>query len=522
MTRTLLALGALVAVLALPFVARSFHPAEAVRGPAARERVVVVTPHNEAVRFELGRAFRAHMARQGRNVEIDWRSPGGTAEISRYLVSEYTASFQRLWTGPLGRRWSAKIAAGFMGPPPPPDATDEVAEARRAFLASDVGAGVDVFFGGGTVEYIRQAAAGRLVDAGLVARHPELFGPGGIPETLGGQLTWDRAGRWFGTCFSSFGICFNRDLLGRLGVPLPASWEALAEPRLLGQVALADPSKSGSVAKAFETIFQSEMQRAGVTEGWARAIRLIRRMGGNARYFTDAGAKIPVDVSNGDAAVGLCIDFFGRFQAEAVAAASGERPGRAGFVSPRGETLLEADPIGLLRGAPHRALAIELIEFVLSEEGQKIWGFRAGTPGGPERYALRRLPILPALYRPEFAALRADPDENPYAAEMAFPYREAWTGPLFGAMSFVVRAMCVDTEVELTEAYGALAAAGFPPRATATFDDVALVDYATVSGPIRAALKAPDPLDEAAWANRLVRHFRDLYRRTTALARAGQ
>ena len=42
--------------------------------------------------------------------------------------------------------------------------------------------------------------------------------------------------------------------------------------------------------------------------------------------------------------------------------------------------------------------------------------------------------------------------------------------------------MCVDPEPELQEAYGALIAARFPPEATALFDDVSAVDYATVAG----------------------------------------
>src|SRR6185295_15781833 len=180
------------------------------------------------------------------------------------------------------------------------------------------------------------------------------------------------------------------------------------------------------------------------------------------------------------------------------------------------------DPIALLRGAPHRELAIAFIDFVLSDDGQKLWSFRRGVPGGPERYALRRLPIVPRLYDPAFAASRADPEENPYEEARDFVYHRAWTGPLYGALAFVVRLMCVDPERELQEAYDALARAGFPPQATALFDDVSAVDYATVAGPLRAALQSVDPMDEARWSIKLVAGFRDQYRRVTALARAGR
>jgi ABC-type Fe3+ transport system substrate-binding protein len=406
-------------------------------------------------------------------------------------------------------------------------------------LASDVGSGVDLLFGGGSSEFAKHAKAGRLVDAGLVGRRPDLFGPGGIPQVRAGETYWDKEGRWFGTALSSFGVCYNRDVLDRLGVAEPpSSWGALADPVFHGQLALADPTKSASVGTAFETIIQNEMnealeraraagerdpaalERTATREGWAAAMRLIRRIGANASYFTDSGVKIPLDVSMGEAAAGMCIDFFGRFQGEYAATVG--RPGRVGFAPARGQTTLNADPIALLRGAPHRELAVRFIEFVLSEEGQKIWSFRRGAPGGPDRYTLHRLPILPALYDHAFDPYRADPEENAYEETRGFTYHVAWTGPLFSAIALVVRAMCVDPDRELAEAYRALEAAGFPPRAKALFDDISLVDYDTVNGPLRAALQSADPLDEARWSVRLVEHHRALYRQVAALAREGQ
>jgi len=533
---TRLAGAALLLVLLVPFAARSRKPGTP--ATAARETLIVITPQNEAIRYEFARAFRAHMARQGRDVEVDWRSPGGAAEIARTLASEYAAGFERHWRQDLGRRWTGEIAVGFSRPLPD-DAVGAVADARRAFLASDVGAGVDVLFGGGSPEFIKHATAGRLVDAGVITRHPELFGPGGIPADFGGETYWDRDGRWIGACLSSFGICYNRDALARLGVnEPPASWSALAEPAYRGQLALGDPTKSGSIGKALEMLVQKQMADArrrgearGVSDaaalddiakrdGWIAAMRLLRRLGANARYFTDQAPKIPLDVAAGDAAAGMCIDYYGRFQAEAAAAAG--RPGRVGFVTARGETSINADPIGLLRGAPHRELAIAFIEFVLSDDGQKLWSFRRGAAGGPERYTLRRLPIVPHLYDHAFDAFRADPDERPYEQARDFVYHPAWTGPLFTALSFVMRVMCVDPEQELQEAYDALVRAGHPPEAAALFDDVSAVDYATVAGPLRAALQSTDPLDEAGWSIRLVAGFREQYRRVTALARAGR
>ena len=153
--------------------------------------VVVVTPHNETVRSEFGQAFRRHMWNTARRrVYVDWRSPGGTSEISRYLASEFTAAFRTHWTARLGRRWNDEIAFAFSNPAGDRETADpEQRLARQDFLTSQVGIGIDVMFGGGSVELGIQADAGRLVDAGILRAHPERFGPRGIPEERGSIST---------------------------------------------------------------------------------------------------------------------------------------------------------------------------------------------------------------------------------------------------------------------------------------------------------------------------------------------
>jgi ABC-type Fe3+ transport system substrate-binding protein len=519
----------LAAILGLPFALR---PREKVLEKEG-EALVVITPHNESIRYEFGRAFRAHMREKGRSVHVDWRTPGGTNEIARFVAAEYAAAFEIYWKNHLHRPFTPAVASAFSNPAvratdPGPDA-----DARRTFLESNVGIGIDLMFGGGGQTFVRHAASGWFVDSGFLQAHAELVSERVLPETIGSTRFWDREGRWVGTCLSSFGICFNKGVLERLGVRgVPGSWRDLTDPAFAGQLALADPTKSGSAATAYEMVVQEQMNRRAAEladegagdvetraprEGWDRAMRLIRRIGGNARYFTDAAPKIAIDVASGDAAAGMCIDFYGRFQSEAAHGG----PSRIGFSMPQGGTSIDADAVALMRGAPHRELALEFIEFALSREGQKLWNFKVGAPGGPERYALRRLPVLPELYAPEYASMRSDPGEHPFEQARAFVYHGAWTGPLLRALSFVVRVMCVDTERDLAEAYRALATNGFPPRATAAFDDIDLVGYAAATGTIRTALSSGNPLDEVTLANRLVTALRAQYRAVAELARSG-
>jgi len=529
--RIFFVLAAMAVVIAIPFALK---PKENLLA-RADDSLVIVSPHNEAIRHEFSLAFADHYKRKtGRSVRLDWRLPGGTSEIARYLKGEYYAAFEREWTLG-GRAWTPEVAAAFENPKVKPSdapSMDTPAQAaRRAFLASDHGIGIDVFFGGGAYDFEQQASAGRLVASDVISRHPEWFTDDSIPQKVSGEPFYDPEGRWIGACLSSFGICYNSDSLRRLGVKeLPASWSDLTNPLLFKQVALADPTKSGSAAKAFEMVIQQQMQElvreAGVEApeilavGWKRGLEIIQAASANARYFTDAAGKVPLDVSLGDAAAGMCIDFYGRFQSEAVKV--GETPSRLQYFTPAGGSSVGVDPIGLLRGAPNRAVAEEFIAFVLSPEGQKLWNFKVGTPGGPKKYALRRLPVLKELYAPEFTPFRSDPGVMPYEEAKLFTYHPAWTSPLFKTMSFIIRVMCLDSHDEQASAWKALAAAGFPREALKVFSDVTTVDYETAQEKIRPVLSSANRIEEVRLAKELGDKFRAQYREAERLAKEGK
>lgn len=527
----------LVAIVALPFVLRPKRVAVA----QADDTLVIITPHNEAIRFEFGRGFaRWYQDKTGRSVAIDWRMVGGTSDIARFLEGEYTAAFENFWVRTLGQPWSAAVQSGFQSARMPADATDLVKEARAAFLASNVGCGIDLFFGGGTYDLDRQAQAGRLVDSGLMQAHPDWFSDAILPRRFGGEDYWHPQGLWIGTVLSSYGILYNRDSYQRLGITsAPKQWSDLADPRLVGEVGLADPTKSGSVAKAFENIIQqrmqqrlhalerdepaltaAEMETKAVREGWLEGLRLLQLIGANARYFTDTSQKPPIDVAAGNCAAGLCIDFYGRQQHEAVRR-RGESE-RVAYVSPAGGSVSSVDPMGLLRGAPNRAVAVAFMEFVLSMEGQKLWNFQPGTPGGPQRFALRRLPVRRDYYaHDEWKTWRSDPDDSPFDQRDPLIYREAWTGRYFREMAFIVRIMCQDTHAELKDAWRAIIAAPEPAKSKAlvVLHDLSRVDYGRATTDIRARLGARDKVEEVRLARELADNFRLNYTRAAAIAR---
>ena len=522
---------ALAVVLALPFLLK---PKENFLAEAD-DTLVVISPHNEAVRFEFTHAFSRHYReRTRRSIRIDWRLPGGTSEIARYLAGEYLGAFERVWKG-AGHAWTREVAAAFDDPkvvPAQSSAADSPAQAaRRFFLESETGIGIDVFFGGGTYDFERQASAGRLVSCDVLRDQSDWFVEETIPWKVSGEVFYDKESRWIGACLSSFGICYNTDTLERLGVDsLPASWSDLGNPRFFRQVALADPTKSGSAAKAFEMVIQQQMQElvasTGRTDkevlamGWERGLQIIQRASANARYFTDAASKVPMDVSLGDAAIGMCIDFYGRFQSEAVRVGDGKS--RLQYFTPVGGSSVGVDPIGLLRWARNKEAAEMFIAFVLSPEGQKLWNFKVGAPGGPVKYALRMLPVRKELYAPAFAQFRSDPDAQPYEEAKNFHYHPEWTAPVFRAMAFIVRVMSLDLHHEQAEAWQALVKAGFPREAYQTFSDMEAVNYFTTSGRMREVLSSRDRINEVRLAKELSDHFRRQYRETVRLAQEGK
>jgi len=541
----------LLLVLALPFLLRG-----AIREPVPRdgERLVIMTPHNETIRWEFGDAFSRHMKEvHGKSVYIDWRNPGGTSEIAKVINSEFHAAFQYHWREEENDNWS-EVEGAFnnrrMVMPVDGEQENEGQRARREFLASDVGIGMDLFFGGGSYDFYVQAGHGHIVAhdltqtygiSPLMQEHPEWFSDEVIPAEVGGEPYRDSDNRWVGSCLSSFGMCFNVDSLERLGLKEhPKQWVDLGNSKLMGELALADPTKSGSATKAFEMLIQQQMaqayeaevfkasqaeqsrsdediEAAAVRQGWRAGMRLIQRISANARYFTDSSSKIPLDVAQGNAAAGMCIDFYGRTFVELTADENGDS--RVEYLTPVGGSSTGVDPIAMFRGAPRPDLAHAFIKYVLSKEGQRLWNYRAGEPGGPAEISLRRLPIRRDCYTPEELSHFADPDVLPYETSDSFLYRPQWTGRAFNSIRFIIRTMCVDTHEELKHAWEALAEAGMPERALEVFEDLEVINYDVATQGIAETLSGDSKLQEVRLARDLTDHFRGQYRRAARLAK---
>lgn len=467
----------LLVLLAIPFFLRPKQEAGAKSsGPA--DKLVIISAHNESIRHEYEQAFRKfYREKTGREIELDFRSPGGSSDIVKYIADRFEAEFRREFeSDPANGEWNDEIAGRFAEPgvENDPDAPAEVKKARRLFLNSNVGIGIDLMAGGGTFDMQRHAKRGFAVDGGAQKRHPEYFKPEIIPQSFGGDELYDKQGRYYGVVLSTFGICYNKDRVAELKDPAPPKrWADLGEPRFFNTISLADPSKSGSANKCFEVLIQQCMADSGSPEkGWEEGLNTIKRIFGNARNLTDSAGKIPRDVAAGNAAAGMAIDTYGFTEKEWNELQFDGKP-HFFYVAPEGGTAVSADPVQMLRGAPHREAAELFIDFLLSPEGQKLHAFKVGAPGGPEKHALRRPPIRRDLYKPEYRKYRSDPDYNPYESGASFVYRPELTGPYYSLLRILIRCIALDPQPELQRAWKAIIDAGGPekvPQAMAAFN----------------------------------------------------
>ena len=262
-------------------------------------------------------------------------------------------------------------------------------------------------------------------------------------------------------------------LQASLGLPVVTRWEALADPQLLGWVGAGDPRNSGTMNVMFETMLQAY--------GWERGWQLLTELGGNVRQFDRVAAVTAKDVTLGETAYALAVDFYAFTQ---VATA-----GRTNlsFVLPQDFTCLNPDGLAILQGAPHPTTAQRFVDFVLSEAGQKLWFLPRGHPEGPEKYSIERMTVRPDFYR-RYRGV-SNIEYSPFELKQKSGYNARLARDRREVVAALVGALLADTHSELQAAWGAVVKRGMIP------DD-------------RAALGRP-PLSEAEALNLVSQGWQD-------------
>lgn len=320
------------------------------------------------------------------------------------------------------------------------------------YLQSDAGKSVDVYW----------SASGRnfaeLAELGAFAAQPDLAAA--LPATLAGFELSDPKARYVASEVALYGFAVNPEYLARHGLPEPANWRDLADPRYRGHLLFPLPSRVGFAPLMIEGL----LQRLGWNEGWA----LINEIASNAALWSSGGAFITEEVANANKGVAVTIDFF------AASAIANGAPMR--FVYP---DMLAVSPghVGILRNAPNAHGARRFVAFLLSEAGQRALLH-------PD---VRKLPVHPDVFKGVDA-----PPFDPYAAPLPAGWRYDTRR---GAMRLVVDNAVFDA---LITAQGAAHAQVWQALRTARAAALARGDAAALSlvREVETAALRP-PIDEA-------------------------
>lgn len=413
------------------------------RGTGAALELVILTPHNQDIRRAFAAAFSDwHLEHHSQPVRVTYLTPGGTNDIVRLLYDTYDAM---------------RDAQGQL---PPRD---------------QVNISYDMMWGGGDYAFEVELKPRGILQPITLDRailldafpEPDI---GGVP--LYEPVKDGVSPQWVGVCLSSFGIIYNPTFLRIIGMDPPTTWEHLADERLAGLVALADPTRSGSAAVTYmmpvqramvdaenallrdnpelanlpkaELVKRPEYQQA-ISAGWKRGMATMLRVAANARYFTDSASQVPNDVGRAEAAAGVAIDFYARVYEQMIGS------DRIRYVAPQAATAINPDPIAVLYGVrgQREVLANRFIEFLLTPEAQHLWNIE----GQHTRYldrSLRRLPIRRDVYADR--SKWAD-DVNPFEESAGFNLRQDWQRLLFSDMRPIWAAAWIDTRAALKNAY---------------------------------------------------------------------
>jgi ABC-type Fe3+ transport system substrate-binding protein len=180
-----------------------------------------------------------------------------------------------------------------------------------------------------------------------------------IPATIGkpvGLPLKDPKKFWVGTTLEPYGLIYQPTLLKRLGVTIK-DWDDLLNPKLKGQIAQCTPDRSSSSHASYEVMLQ--------TYGWEKGWEWLKKLAANTGIFAARSRDVPNVVAKGEFAVGYAVPSYMAF-AEVLAGYD------VMYVYPK-NAYVTPEPMAVLKGAPHPKAAHAFIEFLLTEEGQKLF-----------------------------------------------------------------------------------------------------------------------------------------------------
>lgn len=218
----------------------------------------------------------------------------------------------------------------------------------------------DVWYGGGGILPFMAMA-----DEGLL----ESYKPKGfedLPVERGNLILRDPEFRWTGMCVIALGFAYNPQVLPP--EQAPKTWSDLIDPRYRKKIEMWDPGVSGTAMLFLDSaLMRAINQGQGEEAGWD----YLKGFWLNLKTYT-VGGKPAFNVARGATPIGIhfehqVLEFMAEQAGGDVAGATDNIRWELPPDSP-----VSVDPIALIKNGPNPENAKKFIDFVMSDEGQKI------------------------------------------------------------------------------------------------------------------------------------------------------
>ncbi len=215
----------------------------------------------------------------------------------------------------------------------------------------------DAWFGGGADGHV--AAEGEGLIENFVPENAAL-----IPDEYK-----DPNGFWTGIYVGALSFCSNTDVLDKLGVSAPESWEDMLDPKLQQNVAMAHPGTSGT---AYQAVWSQVMLNDGSQD---KAMDYFKGMHKNVLQYSKSGSAPGQMAGRGEVGVGVIF-------AQDCQKFINEGFSQLKTTFPKEGATYEVGAVSLIKNAKHPEAAKKFIEWSLTADAQNL-GATVGTYSVP-------------------------------------------------------------------------------------------------------------------------------------------